>query len=131
MKRMKRSYVLTAEELEPHGMRCPYCDREPFEPGEEAVKFLEGMIGDVPVVLSGVCPECAEKIEVWSLLPCADCGGSGEAVLGYVTRDMATDAGEPSMEGMPVPGQCPTCRGSGDVIGTPKASEHKSGETDD
>ncbi len=43
---------------------------------------------------------------------CEVCGGSG--VIGrtaIVTHDMATDAGEPEMEGMPIPDQeeCPHC----------------------
>lgn len=47
--------------------------------------------------------------------PCPDCGGSGEVLGGYVTHDMASDAGEPSMEGMAIPDRCPTCRGDGYV----------------
>lgn len=44
---------------------------------------------------------------------CAACGGTGSAgergqvLVGEVTRDMARDAGEPSMEGMPVYGDGP------------------------
>ena len=35
---------------------------------------------------------------------CAVCGGTG--IAGYVTSDMATDACEPEMEGMPMPCSC-------------------------
>jgi hypothetical protein len=50
--------------------------------------------------------------------PCPDCGGSGQVVLGerFVTRDMASDACEPAMEGMslgPEWGPCPACDGGG------------------
>lgn len=46
---------------------------------------------------------------------CPECGGSGGVLGGYVTRDMAMDAGEPDMEGMPVPTPCPTCDGHGNI----------------
>jgi hypothetical protein len=48
---------------------------------------------------------------------CEACGGEGrvEGIVGYVTRDMALDACEPDMEGMPYPGEvpCPECEGTG------------------
>ena len=48
---------------------------------------------------------------------CELCGGSGEVQvcigIDYVSRDMATDAGEPAMEGMPMEQfdweRCPEC----------------------
>lgn len=42
-------------------------------------------------------------------VPCSTCNGGG--VVGVVTRDMATDAGEPGMEGMEIP--CNACGGQG------------------
>lgn len=51
---------------------------------------------------------------------CEKCNGQGRVYwtdIHYVTRDMAIDAGEPSMEGMPMEEQrdeeCPDCNGSG------------------
>ena len=43
---------------------------------------------------------------------CSDCGGGG--VAGVVTRSMAMDAGDLSLEGYKVP--CSTCGGDGWVI---------------
>lgn len=51
--------------------------------------------------------------------PCERCGGSGAIEwVEYVTHDMATDAGEPDMEGMPMPysTECPDCGGSGKTV---------------
>lgn len=57
---------------------------------------------------------------------CEGCGGAGEieTILGYVTADMASDADEPQMEGMPFPGKatCPACRGSGAIFPDTEAS---------
>lgn len=55
-----------------------------------------------------------------SFTPCPSCGGSGAVIIGqhYFTRDMATDAGEPGMEGMFHSyefGPCEDCDGSGTV----------------
>lgn len=49
---------------------------------------------------------------------CKACGGAGQVVVGehYVTADMASDAGEPAMEGMSAGtewGQCDVCNGTG------------------
>ena len=49
---------------------------------------------------------------------CAVCEGSGRIPIGehFVTRDMAMDACEPSMEGMSMGieyGPCPNCNGDG------------------
>lgn len=49
---------------------------------------------------------------------CPTCEGSGRVPIGehFVTRDMATDAGEPAMEGMSMGieyGDCPDCHGTG------------------
>lgn len=54
-------------------------------------------------------------------IPCPDCGGLGEieydGIVGYVTIDMAIDAGDRSMEGEPIIGklkdECHTCNGFG------------------
>lgn len=54
-------------------------------------------------------------------VPCPECGGSGEieyeGVVGYVTRDMASDGGCPEREGDKVMGtirdDCPACNGFG------------------
>lgn len=54
-------------------------------------------------------------------ISCPDCGGSGEieydGIVGYVTIDMAIDAGDRSMAGEPVIGklkeECQTCNGFG------------------
>ena len=58
--------------------------------------------------------------------PCPACGGRGvvEGVVGYVTREMAMDACEPSMEGMPYPGEvpCPHPECEGGFIMTQEAS---------
>lgn len=50
---------------------------------------------------------------------CPDCGGQGYFIhTRYVSRDMAIDAGEPSMEGMSIPDkeQCQRCNGDGWII---------------
>ena len=51
-------------------------------------------------------------------VPCSACGGEGQMVIGehYVTRDMASDACEPAMEGMfhsYAYGECDECGGTG------------------
>lgn len=56
---------------------------------------------------------------------CQSCEGSGQVALGehFVTRDMALDACEPSMEGMSMGieyGPCPDCNGSGIIQETPR-----------
>lgn len=53
-----------------------------------------------------------------TVCPCGTCEGSGQVPIGehFVTRDMATDAGEPAMEGMSMGieyGLCPDCFGTG------------------
>lgn len=56
---------------------------------------------------------------------CGACGGSGSVLYGYVTRDMALDACEPSMEGMPLEGRCPRCYGGVEVeLCGPVEAEH-------
>ena len=47
-----------------------------------------------------------------TVVECPACNGSG--IEGYVTRDMATDACEPTMEGMPM--KCPKCKGDGYIF---------------
>ena len=56
---------------------------------------------------------------------CGECGGQGYWIAThYVTRDMATDAGEPSMEGMPMEERVPCNRcGGGGVILLPAQEE--------
>jgi hypothetical protein len=49
---------------------------------------------------------------------CETCGGGGEVCIGnrYVTRDMAIEAGDRSLEGQfygHVMGECPDCDGTG------------------
>ena len=49
-------------------------------------------------------------------LPCSTCGGSGEVIIGenQVTREMAIDAGDRSLEGSfhsSTYGKCPDCAG--------------------
>ena len=49
---------------------------------------------------------------------CATCEGGGQIPIGehFVSREMASDAGEPAMEGMSMGieyGPCPDCSGSG------------------
>lgn len=65
-------------------------------------------------------------------VPCDACGGSGRMVVGeqHVTHDMASDAGEPAMEGMslgPEWGECDTCEGSG-ISPAPDAEEQTAHE---
>lgn len=53
--------------------------------------------------------------------PCEACDGTGRQVLGehFVTRDMASDAGEPAMEGMSMGleyAACQQCSGEGVVF---------------
>ena len=54
---------------------------------------------------------------------CEMCGGNGSVERWErVSRSMALDAGDPSMEGMPVrwgDEQCPACHGSGYAYGQP------------
>lgn len=52
--------------------------------------------------------------------PCPDCEGGGAVALGvhYVSREMAVDAGDPSMEGQVAEVEyepCPRCRGTGEL----------------
>ena len=60
---------------------------------------------------------------------CPNCQGQGRMLMGvnYVSRDMATDAGEPAMEGMPMEdwAACPYCGGGGvvEIEGTPKGKD--------
>jgi len=52
---------------------------------------------------------------------CPDCEGQGYVVqTRYVTKDMATDACAPEMEGMPIPDQikCWKCNGDGWIVST-------------
>lgn len=44
--------------------------------------------------------------------PCSTCGGSG--CLGIVSREMASDAGSPELEGQPI--GCSTCGGDGYIV---------------
>ena len=56
-------------------------------------------------------------------IECPECEGQGgtraEEIVGYVTHDMALDACEPSMEGMPiydwVDYECERCGGTGKI----------------
>lgn len=64
------------------------------------------------------CETCGELRN--DAADCETCGGSGmvtREVMHYVTHDMALDAGEPEMEGMPMPRRwedvCPDCLGTG------------------
>lgn len=50
---------------------------------------VQALRGQVQAALAYIEPRCVEEREV---------------IQGYVTRDMATDAGEPTMEGEPVTG---------------------------
>lgn len=53
--------------------------------------------------------------------PCPACGGAGshtvQVIIGHVSRDMASDAGDMSFVGTPVFGveeePCPYCEGTG------------------
>lgn len=45
-------------------------------------------------------------------VPCSKCGGGG--CLGLVSREMALDACEPSMEGQDI--SCDTCGGMGYIV---------------
>jgi hypothetical protein len=54
----------------------------------------------------------------WALEVCRACGGQGEyEVQHQVTRDMASDAGEPEMEGMAITERerCEECHGAGAI----------------
>ena len=58
----------------------------------------------------------AEVKRLASRKVCQECGGSGELTdTHYVTRDMAIDAGDRSMEGMPIDDNypCGNCNGTG------------------
>lgn len=60
-----------------------------------------------------------ESLDPTNAPPCGTCGGGGRVLVdrfAYVTRDMASDADEPGMEGMQMhDGQewvdCPECNG--------------------
>lgn len=74
---------------------------------DEVVALLEAQ----PSTIHHVCPDCRGERHV--LL-------GEEEVVGYVTADMASDAGEPDMEGMPMPmgsqpvyGPCAKCEDRG------------------
>lgn len=63
---------------------------------------------------------CCEAIRV----ACPACGGSGVCVTGgveYVTRDMALDACEPAMEGMPIYQDTVECEYCGQPIAAIRA----------
>lgn len=52
------------------------------------------------------------------VIPCPQCGGEGREIIGenFVSRDMASDAGYPEMEGMHHSyeyGECEACDGTG------------------
>ena len=49
----------------------------------------------------------------WEQVPCNACGGTG--VEGYVTHEMAIDAGDRVLEGQPLP--CSRCGGDGWLLG--------------
>jgi len=56
------------------------------------------------------------------IIQCPNCEGQGYFIhTRYVTRDMAMDACEPEMEGMPIPDrtQCQRCNGDGWIVSTP------------
>ena len=69
-------------------------------------------------------------------IECPECGGQGgtrvKELVGYVTHDMALDACEPSMEGMPmydwVDYECPRCGGTGKITQSDLAKIDKDGE---
>jgi hypothetical protein len=53
-----------------------------------------------------------EQIEIE--IPCPQCGGTG--IIGEVSREMAIDGGDRSLEGQII--ECDVCRGGGFVSGT-------------
>lgn len=98
---MNRTRLATEQDMIPAGMRCPYCGTD-INVGDEFVETLEGMVEDIPLVLSGICPSCAERVEKFGLLKCSGCDGSGE-------QDDA---------------QCSDCGGMGEVIRSGHTNEH-------
>ena len=62
------------------------------------------------------------ELEEVSEVVCPDCYGG--RLAGVVSREMAMDAGEPSMEGQEIP--CATCNGDGfvwDTVPAPMTQE--------
>lgn len=49
-------------------------------------------------------------------VPCPACGGSGRIEY-RISREMALDAGDPSLEGQPLSNRCTMCGGDGQLIG--------------
>lgn len=92
---MRSNSLVTADDLVPAGMMCPFCRHE-FAVGEEQASFIEAMVEDVPLFVSGICPSCADAIEErglercracvgageWRGLQCVVCGGYGEVIVG-------------------------------------------------
>lgn len=91
---MRRTKLVTEDDLTPAGMLCPYCLRE-FHVGDEMAEYLEGMVDDVPLLLSGVCPKCADAIDEHGLSPCYECMEQGSVD----------------------DNQCQNCHGAGEIIG--------------
>jgi len=88
-------------------------------PGKPGMVSVDREDAEHRVVGCGVCPGCPACRR-----PCKGCGGNGEVygereIMHYVTHEMALDAGEPTMEGMPMPERaqttdiCTHCNGTG------------------
>ena len=74
---------------------------------------------------SGEAVRRPERVEIVEVV-CPDCYGG--RLAGIVSRDMATDAGEPSMEGQEI--LCATCNGDGFVWDTVPAPIKPEGDTE-
>lgn len=65
-----------------------------------------------------------------TLRQCETCGSGGVVPIGehFVSHEMASDAGEPSMEGMSMGiewGPCPNCSGCGEIAALAQTKEEK------